>query len=662
MSDKKNKETLGFQTEVKQLLNLMIHSLYSNKEIFLRELISNASDAADKLRFEALAKVELLEDQPDLKVSISCNTKKRTVSITDNGIGMSRKELVANLGTIAKSGTAEFLSKRTGDEKKDAQLIGQFGVGFYSAFIVADKVTVETRRAGKKSSTAHRWESKGEGKFTIESIDRPERGTTITLHLKTSETEFSEKLRLENLIKKYSDHIAFPVELNDEVNKDDKAQVINSATALWNRPRNKVSDEEYKEFYKHIAHDFSDPLQWSHNRVEGKREYTSLLYIPSKAPYDLWNREAPKGLKLYVKRVFIMDDAEQFLPLYLRFVKGVIDSSDLPLNVSRELLQKNPEIDAIKAALTKRVLDIITKLAVKDDKEDKDVYINLWKEFGQVIKEGFVEEPKNSDKLMKILRFSSTHTKSETQDRAISDYVRSSAKDQNKIYYLLAENYAAAKSNPHLEQLEKKGIEVIFFTDRIDPWVVEQLPEYEGKIFQDIGRGNIDLADDENKLDQDTINSKHDELIGKMSAVLEGRIEKINISQRLVESAACVVASEQDIPPQMRRMMEASGQQLPEAKPILEINIKHALIQKLSVTKDEQFRSLSNIILDHAFLADGEQLQNPADYVKRMNNLLLGGTNKSSKKTTTKKTSSKKTSSKKTSSKKKISKKKTVTK
>jgi molecular chaperone HtpG len=527
---------------------------------------------------------------------------------------------------------------------------------------VADKVTVETRRAGKKSSTAHRWESKGEGKFTIESIDRPERGTTITLHLKTSETEFSEKLRLENLIKKYSDHIAFPVELNDEVNKDDKAQVINSATALWNRPRNKVSDEEYKEFYKHIAHDFSDPLQWSHNRVEGKREYTSLLYIPSKAPYDLWNREAPKGLKLYVKRVFIMDDAEQFLPLYLRFVKGVIDSSDLPLNVSRELLQKNPEIDAIKAALTKRVLDIITKLAVKDDKEDKDVYINLWKEFGQVIKEGFVEEPKNSDKLMKILRFSSTHTKSETQDRAISDYVRSSAKDQNKIYYLLAENYAAAKSNPHLEQLEKKGIEVIFFTDRIDPWVVEQLPEYEGKIFQDVGRGNIDLADDENKLDQDTINSKHDELIGKMSAVLEGRIEKINISQRLVESAACVVASEQDIPPQMRRMMEASGQQLPEAKPILEINIKHALIQKLSVTKDEQFRSLSNIILDHAFLADGEQLQNPADYVKRMNNLLLGGTNKSSKKTTTKKTSSKKTSSKKKTSKKKTSKKKTATK
>jgi molecular chaperone HtpG len=574
------------------------------------------------------------------------------VSITDNGIGMSRKELVANLGTIAKSGTADFLSKRTGDEKKDAQLIGQFGVGFYSAFIVADKVTVETRRAGKKSSSAHRWQSKGEGKFTIEDIDRVARGTTITLHLKSTETEFSEKLRIETLIRKYSDHIAFPVELNDEMNKEDDVKVINSATALWNRSRNEVTDDEYKEFYKHIAHDFSDPVQWSHNRVEGKREYTSLLYIPSRAPFDLWNREAPKGLKLYVKRVFIMDDAEQFLPLYLRFVKGVIDASDLPLNVSRELLQKNPEIDAIKAALTKRVLDILNKLAGKEAEEDQKIYENLWREFGAVIKEGFVEETKNSEKLIKLLRFSSTKSPSSEQTRTISQYLNDTKKDQDKIYYLLADNYAAAKSNPHLEQLEKRGIEVLFFTDRIDPWMADHLPEYEGKKFQDVGRGKIDLPKDENALDQDTINSQHENLIKNMKMSLEDRVESINISQRLVESAACVVSNEQDLPPQMRRMMEASGQQMPDSKPILEINVQHDLIKTLSDTNDnDAYNSLANTILDHALIADGEQLQNPAEYVKRVNSLLLQTfqTNETTKKKTTKKkTTKKKTTKKKT--------------
>ena len=645
MSKNKTKEKMGFQTEVKQLLHLMIHSLYSNKEIFLRELISNASDAADKLRFESLAKADLLENQPDLKINISFDSKNKTVSIIDNGIGMSRKELIENLGTIAKSGTAEFLSKRTGDEKKDAQLIGQFGVGFYSAFIVADKVTVETRRAGAKNSKACRWESKGQGDFTIEDIERDERGTIITLHLKSSETEFADKLRLENLIRKYSDHIAFPVELTDEVDKESETKVINSATALWNRPRTKVSDDEYKEFYKHIAHDYSDPVKWSHNKVEGKREYTSLLYIPSRAPFDLWNREAPKGLKLYVKRVFIMDDAEQFLPLYLRFIKGVIDSSDLPLNISRELLQKNPETDAIKAALTKRVLDMLGKLAAKDTKEDKEKYQNLWKEFGQVLKEGFVEEAKNSDKLIKLLRFSSTKTESAAQTRSIDEYLKSAKKSQDKIYYLMADSYSAAKSNPHLEQLEKHGIEVLFFTDRIDPWMAEHLSEYEGKSFQDAGRGKISLPK-EDELDQESVNKKHKNLIERMKNALNDRVDSINISQRLVESAACVVSSEQDLPLQMRRMLEASGQQLPETKPLLEINAEHDLVKTLKNTDSEDiFDSLSNTILDHALIADGEQLQDPSEYVKRMNNLLLNSIDK--KKTTKKKTTKKKAAKKK---------------
>ena len=623
MSKVKTKEKLGFQTEVKQLLNLMIHSLYSNKEIFLRELISNASDAADKLRFESLANAKLLEDQPELKISISCNSKKNEVIISDNGIGMSRKELIENLGTIAKSGTAEFLSKRTGDEKKDAQLIGQFGVGFYSAFIVADKVTVETRRAGKKASDGCRWNSDGQGEFTVEDIEKSDRGTKIILHLKTSESEYSDRLRLENLIKKYSDHIAFPVDLFDETDKEKETKVINSATALWNRPRKEVSDEEYKEFYKHIAHDFSDPVHWSHNRVEGKREYTSLLFIPSRAPFDLWNREAPKGLKLYVKRVFIMDEAEQFLPLYLRFIKGVIDSSDLPLNISRELLQKNPEIDAIKSALTKRVLSMLSKLASKEEASDKSIYENLWNEFGQVIKEGFVEDPKNIENLTKLLRFSSSITQSDQQIRSVQNYVDDIKKDQDKIYYLLADSYQAAKSNPHLEQLQKQGIEVLFFTDRIDPWMAEHLKEFDGKEFQDVGRGNFSLPKSDEK-DQDAVNKRHKSFIAKLKENLKDRVEKINVSQRLVESAACVVPGDNDLPPQMKRMLEASGQKLPETKPILEINMKHDLMKKLNKLEDEAaFSDLANTILDHALLSDGEQLQNPADYVKRISNLLI---------------------------------------
>ena len=650
MSKKQKKEKLGFQTEVKQLLHLMIHSLYSNKEIFLRELISNASDAADKLRFESLADTKLLEDDPNLKIAISFDSKKKTVSIIDNGIGMTRNELIENLGTIAKSGTAEFLSKRTGDEKKDAQLIGQFGVGFYSAFIVADRVVVETRRAGLKNSESFKWESDGQGEFTVEKINKESRGTKITLYLKPTETEYSDKLRLENLIRKYSDHIAFPVELSSQDDKEEESNIVNSATALWNRSRTEVKDDEYKEFYKHIAHDYSDPLQWSHNRVEGKREYTSLLYIPSRAPFDLWNREAPKGLKLYVKRVFIMDEAEQFLPLYLRFIKGVIDCSDLPLNISRELLQKNPEIEAIKSALTKRVLDMLGKLESKDTKEDKIIYQNLWKEFGQVLKEGFVEDPKNHEKLTKLLRFASTKTESDNQTRSIKNYIDDSKKSQDKIYYLLADNYQSAKSNPHLEQLEKHDIEVLFFTDRIDPWMAEHLKQVDGKELQDVGRGNISLPK-EKEQDQEKVNSKHADFIHKMKSALNDRVDVINISQRLVESAACVVPGDNDLPPQMKRMLEASGQQLPETKPILEINVSHDLINELQNTKNHDFfNSLSNVILDHALISDGEQLQNPSDYVKRVSSLLI---NKSSPKPSSKKKISKKKVTKKKASKKK---------
>jgi molecular chaperone HtpG len=620
VNDKTTRETLGFQAEVRQLLQLMINSLYSNKEIFLRELISNASDAADKLRFEALASPELLEEDPELKIVVSFDAGNKTLSVADNGIGMSRDELIDNLGTIAKSGTAEFLQQMTGDDQKDASLIGQFGVGFYSSFIVADKVEVASRRAGLPASDGVRWESDGQGEFTIESAGIESRGTTVTLHLKDAETEFAGDFRLESLIRKYSDHIGFPVLLRNEGEDDQEAKTVNSATALWTRSRADVSDDEYKEFYKHIAHDFVDPLRWSHNRVEGKREYTSLLYIPARAPFDLWNRDAPRGLKLYVQRVFIMDEAEQFLPLYLRFVKGVVDSADLPLNVSRELLQKNPELDAMRGALTRRVLDMLLKMA-SDQPED---YATFWKEFGQVFKEGIVEDQKNAEKVTSLMRFSTTHSDSAGQDQSLSDYVARAGDDQDKIYYLLGENFATVSASPHLEQLREKGIEVLLLYDRIDPWLVDHLPEFAGKTFQDVGRGQLALPEGDGEITQQVLNDDNKPFLKKIKRILKERVDAVNVSQRLVDSPACVVATDQDLTPQLRRMLEASGQELPESKPILEINVEHPLVLKLAAEKDsERFAELSNIVLDHALLAEGTQLPNAAEYVRRINRLLV---------------------------------------
>ena len=617
MSDKR--ETLGFQTEVRQLLQLMIHSLYSNKEIFLRELISNASDAADKLRFEALASPELLADDTDLGISIEVDKKARTLTVVDNGIGMSRDELIDNLGTIAKSGTAEFLQQMTGDKKHDAHLIGQFGVGFYSAFIVADKVSVETRRAGLDADAAVRWESAGEGEFTIENIEREERGTRVTLHLKEDEAEFAESFRIESLIRKYSDHIGFPVSLTAIGEEDAETKVVNSATALWTRARSEVTEDEYKEFYKHLSHDFADPLTWSHNRVEGKREYTSLLYVPGAAPFDMWNREAPRGLKLYVQRVFIMDDAEQFLPLYLRFVKGVVDSSDLPLNISRELLQQNPDLAAMRGALTRRVLDMLKKVA-----GDKEGYQKFWGEFGQVLKEGLVEDQANKDKLAKLLRFATTHNGNDTQDQSLDDYLQRAKDGQDKIYYILAENYATAVASPHIEQLRSRGIEVLLLTDRIDAWLTDSLTEFEGKALVDVAREALDIPEEGDEKAQDKLNDEHKSLLEKIQGALSERVEAVNVSRRLVDSPACVVASDQDLNPQVRRMLEASGQELPDSKPILEINVEHPLMTRLSGEADDaRFGALSNIVLDHALLAEGSQLANPAEYVRRMNDFLL---------------------------------------
>ncbi len=618
MSEQESRQTLGFQTEVRQLLQLMIHSLYSNKEIFLRELISNASDAADKLRFEALEQPDLLEDDADLKIRIEFDGKAKTLTVIDNGIGMSRDELIQNLGTIARSGTSEFLQQMTGDSKKDAHLIGQFGVGFYSAFIVADKVTVESRRAGLAATDAVRWESDGAGEFTVEPTEQAARGTRVTLHLKKEAKEYAEALRLETLIRKYSDHIAFPVLLQGK--EDEEARSVNSATALWTRPRSEVKDEEYQEFYKHLSHDFADPLSWSHNKVEGKREYSSLLYIPANAPFDLWNREAPRGLKLYVQRVFIMDDAEQFLPLYLRFVKGVVDSSDLPLNVSRELLQKSPGLDAMKAALSRRVLDMLNKLA----SNEADKFKTFWSQFGQVMKEGLVEDREHVAKLAKLLRFTTTRSEGEAQDQSLDDYIGRAAEGQDKIYYILAENYETAKSSPHLEKLRKDDIEVLLLYDRIDPWMVDNLTEYEGKTFHDVSRGELALPDSDDKASDEAADDEHKPFIEKIQKALAERVEAVKVSQRLVDSPACVVASDQDLSPQMRRMLEASGQKLPESKPQLEINVGHPLVQRLATeSNDNRFDELSNIVLDHALLAEGSQLDNPAEYVRRMNQLLL---------------------------------------
>jgi len=618
------KETLGFQTEVRQLLHLMIHSLYSNKEIFLRELISNASDANDKLRFEALARSEYLEDDPELRIAVVFDTERKLISVTDNGIGMSRDELVQNLGTIARSGTAEFLTQMTGDKATDARLIGQFGVGFYSAFIVAERVSVETRRAGLNPDQAVRWESDGQGEFSVEPIERSARGTTVTLQLKDVEAEFADEHRLRSLIQKYSDHIAFPVTLAAADAAGDDIATVNSATALWTRSRSEVADEEYREFYKHLAHDFADPLTWSHNRVEGKREYTSLLFVPSRAPFDLWNREAPRGLKLYIQRVFIMDDAEQFLPLYLRFIKGVVDSADLPLNVSREILQQNPELDVMRSALTRRALEMLAQLARGEDRGTPEAYDTFWKEFGQVLKEGIVEDPQNAERIIKLLRFCTTQGDGEEQDQSLDDYVARAADGQDKIYYLLADSYEKARSSPQLESLKEAGIEVLLLVDRIDPWIVEQLPEYDGKSFQDVARADLSLPGSGGEMTKSALNDEHKPFLKKLRNTLRDRVETVNVSNRLKDSAACVVTGEQDLTPQIRRMLEAAGQPVPASKPVLEVNVAHPLLKRLAAEGDEQrFADLAHVVLDHALLADGAQLDNPAAHVVRVNRLML---------------------------------------
>lgn len=624
------KETRGFQTEAKQLLHLMIHSLYSNKEIFLRELVSNASDAADKLRFEAVSNGDLYEGDSDLKIRISFDKDAKTITISDNGIGMTRSEVIENLGTIAKSGTAQFMQKLSGDQKKDAQLIGQFGVGFYSAFIVADKVVVTSRRAGTAVNEAVRWECDGDAEFSVETVEKEQRGMTVVLHLKEDALEFADNWRLRTIIKKYSDHIAIPVVMQKQTPAGEDAQeqepedeVINTATALWTRSRTDVTEDEYKEFYKHISHDYSEPVSWSHNRVEGNLDYTSLLFLPSRAPYDLYNRDASRGLKLYVQRTFIMDDAEQFLPLYLRFIKGVVDSNDLSLNVSREILQKDPNIDSMRGALTKRVLDMLSKLASNEPEK----YQSFWKEFGQVVKEGPAEDFANREKIAKLLRFSSTHTDKADQDQSLEAYVARMQDGQEKIYYIAAENINTAKSSPHLEVFRKKGIEVLLLTDRVDEWLMSHLAEFDGKSFQDVGKGELDLGkldSEEDKQAQEKVAEQFKPLLERVNAVLTEQVAEVRITHRLTDSPACVVVAEHDMGAQMRRILESAGQKLPDSKPILELNPEHPLVKKLEQESSEtRFVDLAHILFDQANLAEGGQLQDPAAYVQRLNKLLL---------------------------------------
>lgn len=630
MSVETQKETLGFQTEVKQLLNLMIHSLYSNKEIFLRELISNASDATDKLRFEAIAKPELLEQDSSLRIRINFDKDAKTIAIDDNGVGMSREDVIANLGTIAKSGTAEFLKNLSGDQKKDSKLIGQFGVGFYSAFIVADQVDVYSRKAGLNAEEGVHWTSKGEGEFDIENITKEDRGTRIVLHLKTDDLDFADGWRLRNIIKKYSDHIDLPIELpkqqleQEEEKKDElEWEVVNRASALWTRPRTEVTEEDYQEFYKHISHDFENPLAWSHNKVEGKLEYTSLLYIPARAPFDLYQRDMTHGLKLYVNRVFIMDQADEFLPLYLRFVKGIVDSNDLLLNVSREILQKDPIIDSMKSALTKRALDMLEKLA----KNEPEKYTIFWKAFGQVLKEGPAEDYANREKIAGLLRFTSTHENSTEQKVALVDYLSRAKTDQGKIYYLTGESYAQIQNSPHLEIFRKKGIEVLLLTDRIDEWLMNYLPEFDGKQFVDIARGDLDLGkldSEEDKQQQEKVAKEKEALVERIKKSLADEVSEVRISHRLTESPAILAISEQDLGLQMRQILQATGQAVPESKPIFEINPEHPLVEKLDSEADEdRFNDLTHVLFDQAALAAGNNLKDPASYVKRLNKLLI---------------------------------------
>lgn len=624
------KETRGFATEAKQLLHLMIHSLYSNKEIFLRELISNASDAADKLRFEALKNADMYEGDAELRIRIAFDKDANTITIDDNGIGMSRDEVIENLGTIAKSGTAQFISQLSGDEKKDSKLIGQFGVGFYSAFIVADKVEVITRRAGNAAEEAVHWSSTGEADYSIENTEKASRGTCVILHLKKGEEEFADGWRLRSIIKKYSDHISLPIIMEKqefgeegEEKKEAEDEVVNKATAIWTRSRNDVTDEEYDEFYKHISHDYESPMTWSHNKVEGKLDYTSLLYVPSRAPFDLYNREQSKGLKLYVQRTFIMDEAEQFLPMYLRFIKGVVDSNDLSLNVSREILQKDPNVDSMKSALTKRALDMLVKMAANEEEK----YQKFWVEFGQVLKEGPAEDYANKEKIAKLMRFATTNTDSATQDQSLDQYIERMQEGQDKIYYVVAENFNTAKNSPHLEIFRKKGIEVLLLSDRVDDWLMGHLVDYKELKFQDVAKGELDLGkveSEEEKAQQKQTEEQFESMVSRLKTALAETVEEVRITHRLTESPACLVVGEHDMGAQMRRLLESAGQQVPESKPIIEINPTHPLVVKMDQESDEdRFADLAKILFDQASLAEGGHLKDPAAYVQRLNKLLL---------------------------------------
>jgi molecular chaperone HtpG len=621
------KETLGFQAEVKQLLHLMIHSLYSNREIFLRELISNASDACDKLRFEALHNAGLFESDPDLKIKVSYDRAARTLTVTDNGIGMSREEAVNHLGTIAKSGTREFFSQLTGDQQKDARLIGQFGVGFYSSFIVADRVTVLSRRAGLAADQGVRWESDGSGEFTVETIERPARGTEIVLHLKEGQDEFLSGWRLREIVRKYSDHIVQPIFMKKEEWKDgkqvltDEEERVNQASALWARPKSEISDEQYQEFYKHVAHDFEAPLAWLHARVEGRQDYTQLLYIPAHAPFDLWDRQQRHGVKLYVRRVFVMDDAEQLLPAYLRFVRGVVDSDDLPLNVSREILQESKDIEAIRAGCTKKVLGLLEDLA----ENQKEKYAAFWKEFGRVLKEGVGEDPANREKIAGLLRFASTHADTEEQSVSLADYIGRMKEGQQKIYYVTADSFTTAKHSPHLEIFRKKGIEVLLLFERVDEWMLGFLTEYRGKPLQSVAKGDLDLGkleDEAEKKAQEEQAGAFKDLVEKIKASLGERVKEVRLTHRLTDSPACLVADEHDLGGNLARILKAAGQKVPSSKPILEINPEHPLVQRLK-REEKRFDDWSAVLFDQALLAEGGQLEDPAAFVKRVNALML---------------------------------------
>ncbi|HHE6468729.1 TPA: molecular chaperone HtpG [Providencia rettgeri] len=620
----KGQETRGFQSEVKQLLQLMIHSLYSNKEIFLRELISNASDAADKLRFRALSKPELYENDGELRVRISADKDQGTLTISDNGIGMSREEVIENLGTIAKSGTKAFLESLGSDQAKDSQMIGQFGVGFYSAFIVADKVTVRSRVAGAPADEGVFWESAGEGEYTIADIEKAERGTEITLHLRDDEKEYLDNWRLRSVISKYSDHIALPVEIEEKNEEDGTVtwEKINQAKALWTRSKSEISDEEYAEFYKHISHDYADPLTWTHNRVEGKQEYTSLLYVPSKAPFDLWNRDQQHGLKLYVQRVFIMDDAEQFMPNYLRFIRGVLDSNDLPLNVSREILQDSALTRSLRSALTKRVLQMLEKLA----KSDTEKYQAFWQQFGLVMKEGPAEDMANSETIAKLLRFATTHTDSSVQNVSLEEYASRMVEGQDKIYYITADSYAAAKGSPHLELFRKKGIEVLLLSDRIDEWMMNYLSEFDGKQFQSVSKADesLDKLADENKAEQEEADKQLEPFVERVKSFLGERVKDVKLTHRLTDTPAIVTTDVDEMSTQMAKLFAAAGQAAPEVKYNFELNPTHPLVKKAAEVSDESvFADWVDVLLDQALLAERGTLEDPNLFIRKINELLL---------------------------------------